>query len=57
VINHNHVDCEAMCDLFCLVDYEVFECVMCKPPSLYVIKFLVTREGVFEKGSFHGCIE
>jgi len=35
-----------------LIDYEVFECVMCKPHPFYAIKFLVVSEGVFEKGSF-----
>jgi len=33
-INHNRVDCEAMCSLFCWLDYKVFECVTCKLPPL-----------------------
>jgi len=52
--NCNCVDCEAICGLFCLVDYEVIECVTCKRPSLYVIKFHLVSEGEFEKDSFHG---
>ena len=55
MFNCNHVDCEAICGLFYSIDYEVLECVTCKPPSPYVIKFLVAIEGVFEKESFYGC--
>ena len=55
MIDRNRVDCEATCGLFCRVDYEVFECVTCKLPSLYIIKFHLASEGQFEKRSFHGC--
>jgi len=36
-----------------LGDYEVFECVTCKPPLFYAIKFLVASEGVLKKDVFH----
>ena len=45
MIDRNRVDCEAMCGLFFRVDYEVFECVTCKLPSLYIIKFHLASEG------------
>jgi len=33
-INHNRVDCEAMCGSLWWIDYEVLKCVICGPPSL-----------------------
>jgi len=57
VIDRNHGDSEAMYGLFYLTDYEVFKCVTCKPPTLYVIKFVIASEDVFKKERFHGCNE
>ena len=53
MIDRNRMDCEAMCGLFCRVDYEVFECVTCKHAlPFYVIKFHLASEGEFEKDGF-----
>jgi len=55
VIDHNHVDCEAMCGYSAELIIKCLNVLYANPLPFYVIKFHLTSKGEFEKESFHGC--